>query len=285
MIFLRAGVLGCIVAAVLVGCGLWAEHKGSGMPAQQSSGDLTAQERAIWPNLPPNQDPAAVARGKILFESNCSFCHGADATGGNGGPDLIRSVLVNHDDHGNLIGPTVHNGRPGRGMPAFRNLTDAQISDLVAYLHQQNRDDRIRITYKVGQDITGDVSGGKTYFTEHCAQCHSTTGDLAGIGSRYEPGVLQQLWLRGGGSESRSDPRLRKTVRVSLASGQRFEGTLQHLDEFNVAFYDADGYHSFERGPGVTVTVHDPVAAHQELLGHLTDSDMHNVTVYLETLK
>src|SRR3989442_2339456 len=32
----------------------------------------------------PITDPAAVARGKLLFEVNCSFCHGADARGGDG---------------------------------------------------------------------------------------------------------------------------------------------------------------------------------------------------------
>lgn len=278
---------GYLLAAALVSHGLWAQDtaqgktQDKGAPAPQSSGGLTAQERAIWPNLPPNQDPAAVAHGKSLFASNCSFCHGADATGGNGGPDLIRSVLVNHDERGNLIGPIVHNGRPGRGMPAFPNLTEAQIGDLAAFLHQQNRDDRIRISYKVGQDITGDTAAGKEYFTNHCGQCHSPAGDLAGVGGRYEPGALQQAWLRGAGS----DPRSKETVAVTLPSGQRFEGALQHLDEFNVAFYDASGYHSFDRRPGLTVKVHDPAAAHANLLHGLTDADIHNVTVYLETLK
>ncbi len=276
-------VAGGILAAALVGYGLWAENKGTGTPAQQQAGGLTALEHTIWPNLPPNQDPASVARGKTLFASNCSFCHGADATGGNGGPDLIRSVLVNHDERGNLIGPTVHNGRPGRGMPAFGNLTEEQIGDLAAFLHQQNRNDRIRISYVVGQDIAGDVAAGKKSFTERCAQCDSTTGDLAGVGGKYEPGALQQLWLRGG--EAGSDPRAGRRVAVTLPSGQRFEGALQHLDEFNVAFYDASGYRSIERRPGVTVSVHDPDAAHVDLLHRLTDSDIHNVTVYLETLK
>ena len=73
----------------------------------------------------PNQAPAAVARGKGLFETNCAFCHGAEATGGNCGPDLLRSVLVNHDEKGELIGPVIRDGRASKGMPNF-NLGDVK---------------------------------------------------------------------------------------------------------------------------------------------------------------
>lgn len=241
--------------------------------------------RKMWPNMPPNQNPAQVASGKALFESNCSFCHGPDATGGNGGPDLIRSVLVNHDEKGNLIGPTVHNGRPGKGMPPFKDFSDAQIADLVAFLHQQNRNDRIRFSYKVLNVAVGNAAAGKVYFQAHCAQCHSATGDLAGIAKKYDPGALQQLWLDPGLTMRANDTAPKKNVTVILASGQKFSGTLQHADEFNVSLYDANGYHSFPIKPGMSVVVHNPLAAHEKLLRHLTDTDMHNVTTYLETLK
>ena len=135
--------------------------------AQQNA--ITQQMRKIWPNLPPSQSPAEVARGKVLFKSNCSFCHGAEATGGNGGPDLVRSVLVNGDEHGDLIGPTIRNGRPGKGMPAFPNFTAAQINDIVAFLHQRNRDARIRFSYRIGNVETGNAAAGKAFFAAHCA--------------------------------------------------------------------------------------------------------------------
>jgi mono/diheme cytochrome c family protein len=239
---------------------------------------LSAQNRQIWPNLPPNQNPAAVARGKQLFEANCSFCHGKEATGGNGGPDLIRSVLVNHDDHGNLIAPVVHNGRPDKGMPSFANLSESQLSDLVAFLHQRNRDARLRFTYKVENVAVGDAAAGEVYFKSHCGNCHSPTGDLAGIATKYPADVLQQLWLSPRNAAA-------STVTITLPSGQGFSGRLAHLDEFNVSFYDAHGYHSFPLTSGTKVQVHDPLATHEQLLRQLTDRDMHNVTTYLETLK
>jgi cytochrome c oxidase cbb3-type subunit III len=251
--------------------------------AQQ--GAVTDQMRKIWPNLPANQNPSEVARGKAVFASNCSFCHGPEATGGNGGPDLVRSVLVNHDEGGDLIGPTIRNGRPGKGMPAFPNFSDAQINDIVAFLHQRNRDARIRFSYQIGNVETGNAAAGKAFFSAHCASCHSAQGDLAGIAAKYDPDQLQQLWLdptQQPGSQ-RGIPR--ETVTVTLPSGQKFSGTLKHLDEFDVSLYDANTYRSFPISPGVQVKVDNPMQAHEELLKHLTDNDVHNVTTYLGTLK
>jgi hypothetical protein len=78
------------------------------------------------------------------------------------------------------------------------------------------------------------------------------------------------------------------TVTVTLASGQSFSGTLKHLDDFSVSLYDADGeYHSWlrEKNPGMKIEVHDPLQGHAALLPKYTDSEMHNVLAYLETLK
>jgi mono/diheme cytochrome c family protein len=193
--------------------------------------------RQIWPNLPPNQDPKAVARGKQLFSANCTFCHGSDATGGNGGPDLIRSVLVNHDEHGNLIGPVLRGARADKGMPKF-DLTDAQIADLVAFLHQRNRDARLRFTYKIADVAVGDPLAGQRYFDAHCSSCHSPSGDLAHIASKYPADVLQQLWLDPAGAGRPVPP---SHVTVTLRSGQTLSGKLVHRNEFNVAFFDPEG--------------------------------------------
>jgi hypothetical protein len=74
-------------------------------------------------------------------------------------------------------------------------------------------------------------------------------------------------------------------VAVTLKSGQVFSGPLQHLDEFTISMYDASGdYHTWPRD-AVKVDVHDPLAAHVALLRVYTDTDMHNMLAYLETLK
>src|SRR5437762_9762791 len=75
-----------------------------------------------FPPRPPG-DPAAIERGKTQYGVHCTFCHGADTRGGDGGPSLLRSQIALEDQHGELIAPVVKNGRRDRGMPKFA-LTD-----------------------------------------------------------------------------------------------------------------------------------------------------------------
>src|SRR5277367_6141689 len=88
------------------------------------AGALAAQPRKLFPDRPPG-DPAAVDRGKAIYGVNCNFCHGSDARGGEGGPNLLRSDLVLNDKSGEGIAPVVQKGRIELGMPKF-NLSMAQ---------------------------------------------------------------------------------------------------------------------------------------------------------------
>lgn len=237
------------------------------------------------------ENPAAVNRGAKLFAANCGGCHGANAKGGPGAPDLVRSVLVLDDEKGILIAPVLREGRPNQGMPK-PNLTEPQIADIVAWLHVQTYAADHRTTYTFLDVVTGDAKKGQAYFntTGKCGSCHSATGDLAGIGKKYEPFALQSRWLqpRGARGATASDsPRSAIKVTVTLPSGESVSGTLDHIDDFNVSLFDASGeYHSFARdGATPKVEVHDPLKAHRDLLAQYTDADIHNVTAFLVTLK
>ncbi|MDR3699238.1 MAG: c-type cytochrome [Candidatus Sulfopaludibacter sp.] len=241
------------------------------------------------------EDPAAVGRGAKLYQTNCAGCHGATARGGVGAPDLIRSSLVLDDEKGILIAPVLRNGRPDAGMPK-PNLTEAEIGDVIAWLHVQTFAAGHRTTYAFQDVLTGDAKKGEAYFATTCGSCHSATGDLKGIGSRYDAFALQARWLqprggRGGGRGGRgaatASARGAVTVTVMLASGQKVSGTLDRIDDFSVSLHDASGdYHSFTReGDSPRVEVHDPLKPHTDLLAKYTDADIHNVTAYLVTLK
>ena len=165
------------------------------------------------------EDPAAVERGGKLYVTNCGGCHGATARGGVGAPDLIRSILVLDDEKGILIAPVLRNGRPEQGMPAS-NLSEAQIADLVAWLHVQTYAAGHRGTYAFQDVLTGDPKRGEAYFQSAgtCHTCHSPTGDLKGVGSRYDAFTLQARWLnpRGGrgGSAAVAAAPVRRGVRL-----------------------------------------------------------------------
>src|SRR5581483_9576135 len=78
--------------------------------------------------------PVLIQQGGSLFAQQCAFCHGRDAAGGETGPDLTRSKVVADDVGGNQIGSVVRNGRPQKGMPAFK-MSDEQIAALAAFIH------------------------------------------------------------------------------------------------------------------------------------------------------
>jgi cytochrome c553 len=195
----------------------------------------------------------------------------------------VRSTVVLHDEKGDLIGPVLLKGRADKGMPAFSTLTEGQLRDIAEFLHLKVELAANRGTYHTLNVVTGDAKKGEAYFNGAggCNACHSPTGDLAHVASRYPPEVLQNrfLWPGGFGSGVRR-------VTVTLPDGETFSGTPKRLDDFTVSLTDASGnYHSWQRSNGVQVALEDRLAAHRQLLGKYTDADIHNLTAYLVTLR
>jgi mono/diheme cytochrome c family protein len=243
------------------------------------------------------QDPVSVERGAKLFASNCAGCHGTAARGGAGAPDLVRSILVLDDEKGILIAPVIRKGRPDLGMPKSV-LPDAAIADIVSWLHVQTWSAGHRSNYEFKDVLTGDAKQGEAYFNKHCASCHSVTGDLKGIGARYDAFSLQARWLqpRGGrrgrskgGSRSPAREGDRSAIKVTVfpPNGGAVTGTLIQIDDFSVSLRDSAGeYQSFLRdGETPRVEIRDPLRPHHELLHSYQDADIHNVTAYLANLK
>jgi len=252
-----------------------------------------AQQQA----LTPVTDQAAVERGKALLVEHCGFCHGANARGGSGGPDLTRSVIVQEDENGKQLGAFLRIGRPDRGMPKFE-MPDTQVADLAAFLHAAIYLNANRRLYKILDIVVGDAKAGEAYFngTGRCRSCHSPTGDLRGVGAKYDPTALQGRLLlprgRPGGSGASSGPLYMEPtaiqVTVTLPSGETAAGGLVRLTDFDVTLYDkaAGRIRSFLRNGDVPkVVVTDPLQAHIDHLSKWTDADMHNMTAYLVSLK
>ena len=60
------------------------------------------------------------------------------------------------------------------------------------------------------------------------------------------------------------------------------------IDDFSIALTDSSRqYRSWllEDGNGIKVVLHDPLQGHEQLLKRYTDTDMHNVLAYLQTLR
>jgi cytochrome c oxidase cbb3-type subunit 3 len=253
-------------------------------PAISQSAGGAKQSRPAPKTYPPN----LVQQGSALFRQDCSFCHGRDAGGGESGPDLTRSKLVAADVDGNNIGPVVRNGRPDKGMPPF-DRSDQQIASLVAFIHTQQNNALASAAGRRGNggrrgvdasDLqTGNAAAGEQYFegAGGCAACHSPSGDLAGVASRYNGLELEQQMLY---------PRhARPKVSVTLASGETVTGILGYLDEFTVGLIDStDTYRSW-RISDVQYKIDPALNAHIEQLPKYTDADIHNLMAYLQKLR
>jgi quinohemoprotein ethanol dehydrogenase len=106
-----------------------AKAPGAAGQAVEHAGEAPAGNKPAKPgNTSTGKGDAAA--GQSIFAANCSVCHGAQGTGGNGGPDLTTSAKAHSLAQ---VVEQVANG--GGGMPAFKGqLSDKQINDVAAYV-------------------------------------------------------------------------------------------------------------------------------------------------------
>jgi len=274
----------------------------SGAPPPAGRGRGRGQ--AVFPaqQRPPG-DPVLIERGKAIYSTYCSACHGADLRGGGmGGPNLLRSPVVLMDQAGELLLPIVHGERKERGMPALP-LQDEEVKAVAEFIHDvlgraRGQGAPPESDAPPPNSIVGDPAAGQAYFGAKCSSCHSPTGDLQGIATAVPEGKeLQNLWVTGGGFGGRgggrrgggpavSDSRT-MTATVTLPSGEKVDGPLVRLDNFFITISQADGTQRTIRREGdrTRVEIKDPLQPHKAMLPTLTDKDMRDVTAYLATLK
>ena len=113
----------------------------------------------------------SLGSGKALYAQHCAVCHGADGDGGVGVPLNLPDFLAVASDK--YLEITIREGRPGRVMPAFPRLTDADIDALVAHL--RTLADVPAPDYPLTA-LAGDASRGGTLFAQYCASCHGESG-------------------------------------------------------------------------------------------------------------
>lgn len=307
--FLLACAVSTCVAAICYAQGFAGQNAGArGSPNQRKQGQGQTRREPAKPEPPgpagheQSQAPQVAAAppdpttypseqvkaGQAIFTAQCAFCHGRDAGGGEGGPDLTSSTLVAQDAHGEKIGLVVRNGRIDKGMPAF-DLANEPMASMVAFIH--DRKARAKEGRRRNVDVsdlqTGNVDAGKQYFNGAggCAKCHSPSGDLAGVATRYQGLELLRRMLYPGGRRAPGSTAPVTTATVTLPSGTTVSGRVVYRDEFTIGLVDSSGWYRSWPKSQVKSTVLNPLEAHGEQLGKYTDADMHNVMAYLQTLR
>ena len=277
---------GLIAAGILIAQGPGVQPASESKSAPAIPGQSPASMPGPKTVTPQSYPAEQIKTGELRFTSQCGFCHGRDAAGGESGPDLTRSEFVAADVRGDKIGPLVRSGRREQGMPAF-DLNATDLGAIVAFIHDQKTKSEAlgggRRSVDPADLAVGDAGKGREYFNGEggCAKCHSVTADLAGVASRYKGLALLQRMLYPSGQPAPAKPK----AAVTLASGQTITGPLASEDEFAIVILDPAGARQTYQKSAVKLKIDDPMSAHFTQLGKYSDDDMHNLFAYLDTLK
>ncbi|MBT5926624.1 MAG: c-type cytochrome [Verrucomicrobia bacterium] len=133
--------------------------------------------------------------GKILFGIHCATCHGTEGAGLVGVAPSIRNLDFLALASDSFISQTISKGRPGTAMVARPDLTEEQISSIIAYLRSLPEVHPTRITVDDSLKFSGDEENGNQLFTQFCSACHGPYGEgymlgLPGTGIGL-PGFLE----------------------------------------------------------------------------------------------
>lgn len=186
-----AGVLGWSSAV---------QHEGEVQEARTRFGPLFERYAAVAiPDLV--REPQAVAMGSRIFANNCAACHGSDARGNRGYPDLSDGDWI-HGGAPETVVQTITHGRNGV-MPALAPVLGGEggVEDVVQYtLSLSGRE----------HDAAAATRGG-VQFAAICSACHQASGvGNVAIGA---PNLTDDVWLHGGRPED-----IRRALEVGLAN-------------------------------------------------------------------
>lgn len=154
--------------------------------ANEQYGPLYAKFAAM-PVEEVAQDPQALKMGGRLFASNCSVCHGSDAKGAYGFPNLTDNDWL-YGGAPETIKTTIMGGRQA-AMPAWRDvLGEEGIRNVAGYVRSLSGRD-------VPEGISADIEQGQKIFATNCVACHGPEGK--GTQAMGAPNLTDNTWLYG----------------------------------------------------------------------------------------
>jgi cytochrome c oxidase cbb3-type subunit 3 len=134
-------------------------------------------------------DPAAMAVGERLFMNNCAQCHGSDARGSKGFPNLADADWL-HGGAPEKIVETITKGRVGQMPPMAAAVgTPDDVKNVANYV--------LSLSNAPHDSVRAQL--GKSKFTA-CAACHGMDGK--GNQAIGAPNLADDIWLHGWGEQA-----------------------------------------------------------------------------------
>lgn len=129
-------------------------------------------------------DPAATKVGRNVFANNCAACHGSDARGAKGYPNLVDNDWLYGGEPDTVLA-TIMGGRHGLMPPMGATLPGNGIAEVAQYtlsLSGLDHDNKL-------------AAAGKPKFESICAACHGVDGK--GNHALGAPNLTDGIWLHG----------------------------------------------------------------------------------------
>jgi putative heme-binding domain-containing protein len=240
----------------------------------------TGPTMALAQDLGHGYTPQDIENGGLLYQANCTGCHGPD---GDGVPSVnLGGGTFRRGTSDDQIAKIILGGIPGTAMPP-NNFSESQSLTIVAYL-------RSLATAPRGTVARGDATRGRTVFTGkgQCLTCHSVAGTgstvgpvLTEIGTTRRVADLERSLLDPS-AEIRVDNR---SVRVVRNDGTVVTGRLLNQDTFTVQLLDStERLRLLQKSDlrEVTVLKESPMPSYKD---RLTASELSDLITYLSSLR
>ena len=143
--------------------------------AQAPPGGKAGGKAVTYDAMPLNpKSKGLAAKGKEIFQSRCSGCHGMEGEGRVGiGPALASPSFLAAATNEFLV-RTISNGRAGTTMvPWSSSLSPEEISAVVAHIRTLAEHTPAQLNEA---PLQGDAKAGAAIFSSICSRCHGRTG-------------------------------------------------------------------------------------------------------------
>jgi cytochrome c oxidase cbb3-type subunit I/II len=150
----------------------------NGNEAVPMTGGADASAPVLHPSTSPGDRAAESQHGADLFSANCAGCHGSAADGrGDASASLLPKPanLLASRFTDQRLSAVLWNGVYGSAMPAWREYSERDLRDIVAFIQQQPR------AAEPQASLDPDTAAKtQQLFVEHCSSCHGEQGDGRG---------------------------------------------------------------------------------------------------------